>query len=588
LAIQETKLEVVSAKLCYSLWGSEDCNWAFVPSEGASGGILSIWGKKNSNLIFTFMGEGFVGVCLEWGAKKSICFMVNVYSKCDFVSKRRLWHNISMSKAGFGGGKWCVLGDFNAVLSPEDRRGVNAGTSSNLEMRGFRSFLEDVDLVDLPLLGRRFTWFHANGVAMSRIDRVWVSLEWLEEWGDCAVWVCSRDVSDHCPLVLKYPENDWGPKPFRFNNYWLDHKNFKKVVEDCWRGQEVSGWMAFVLKEKLKTLKVCLKEWSKIEFGSIENNIAKIVEEIGVLDVRGELSGLNNLEVMQRKDLFVEFWKLQKIKEASLFQRSRSKWLRHGDANSKYFHACVVSRSRRNNISALKVGEIWLENPAHIKEEVVNYFEHHFSSPNVCRPNLNGVSFPSLTLDDNFRLTVPFSYDEIFDAVKESDGSKSPGPDGYNYAFLKNSWDLIKGEIRIMFDQFHGIGILPKSLLSYFVTLIPKVNSPFGLSDFRPISLLGCLYKLIAKVLASRLSKVMNTLIAPNQSAFIKGRNLVDGVLVVNELVDLAKRQGNKCLIFKVDFEKAYDSVDWDFLDYMLRRFGFCDTWIGWIRACVF
>jgi hypothetical protein len=203
------------------------------------------------------------------------------------------------------------------------------------------------------------------------------------------------------------------------------------------------------------------------------------------------------------------------------------------------------------------VGEIWLENPAHIKEEVVNYFEHHFSSPNVCRPNLNGVSFPSLTLDDNFRLTVPFSYDEIFDAVKESDGSKSPGPDGYNYAFLKNSWDLIKGEIRIMFDQFHGIGILPKSLLSYFVTLIPKVNSPFGLSDFRPISLLGCLYKLIAKVLASRLSKVMNTLIAPNQSAFIKGRNLVDGVLVVNELGDLAKRQGNKCLIFKVDFEKG-------------------------------
>jgi exonuclease III len=64
LAIQETKLEVVSAKICYSLWSSEDCNWAFIPSEGASGGILSIWGKKNSNLIFTFMGEGFVGLCL--------------------------------------------------------------------------------------------------------------------------------------------------------------------------------------------------------------------------------------------------------------------------------------------------------------------------------------------------------------------------------------------------------------------------------------------------------------------------------------------------------------------------------------------
>jgi hypothetical protein len=99
-------------------------------------------------------------------------------------------------------------------------------------------------------------------------------------------------------------------------------------------------------------------------------------------------------------------------------------------------------------------------------------------------------------------------------------------------------------------------------MLSYFVTLIPKVNSPFSLGDFRPISLLGILYKLIAKVLASRLAKVMNTLIAPTQSTFIKGRNLVDGVLVMNELVDLARRQRKQCLIFKVDFEKAYDSVD--------------------------
>jgi hypothetical protein len=139
-----------------------------------------------------------------------------------------------------------------------------------------------------------------------------------------------------------------------------------------------------------------------------------------------------------------------------------------------------------------------------------------------------------------------------------------------------------------MFDQFHGIGSLPKGMLSYFVTLIPKVNSPFGLTDFRPISLLGCLYKLIAKVLASRLAKVMNLLITPNQSAFIKERNLVDGVLVVNELVDLAKRQGKECLILKVDFEKACDSVDWGFIEYMLRRFGFYEVWIGWIKACVF
>ncbi|MCH80431.1 LINE-1 reverse transcriptase like [Trifolium medium] len=139
-----------------------------------------------------------------------------------------------------------------------------------------------------------------------------------------------------------------------------------------------------------------------------------------------------------------------------------------------------------------------------------------------------------------------------------------------------------------MFDQFQGNSCLPKSFLSYFVTLIPKVNSPFSISDFRPISLLGCLYKLITKVLAKRLAKVIDSVIAPNQSTFIKGRNLVDGVLVVNEMVELAKKSKRECLIFKVDFEKAYNLVDWGFLEYMLQRCGFCEKWIGWIRVCVF
>jgi hypothetical protein len=125
LAIQETKMETITDNLCYSLWGSQDCDWAFLPSEGNSGGILSIWSKSCSYLIFTFIGEGFVGVCLEWGVSKSICFVVNIYAKCDLPSKRKLWHNLLMSKRGFGGGKWCVAGDFNSVCRREDRRGVN-------------------------------------------------------------------------------------------------------------------------------------------------------------------------------------------------------------------------------------------------------------------------------------------------------------------------------------------------------------------------------------------------------------------------------------------------------------------------------
>ncbi|WJX46310.1 Amidase 1 [Trifolium repens] len=138
-----------------------------------------------------------------------------------------------------------------------------------------------------------------------------------------------------------------------------------------------------------------------------------------------------------------------------------------------------------------------------------------------------------------------------------------------------------------LFAEFHDSGKLPSCFFSYFITLIPKVLNPHQLCEFRPISLLGSLYKLLSKVLARRLGKVMNSIISKNQSAFIKGRHLADGVVVANEVIDLAKRSKKECLVFKVDFEKAYDSVSWTFLDYMLRNVGFGDKWRAWMKTCV-
>jgi hypothetical protein len=201
---------------------------------------------------------------------------------------------------------------------------------------------------------------------------------------------------------------------------------------------------------------------------------------------------------------------------------------------------------------------------------------------------LAGVAFPSLSLEDDSSLIRPFSLEEIEVVVLDCDGNKSPGPGGFNFNFMKAFWSMMKGEVRILFDQFHVNACLPKSFSSYFVTPIPKVNSPLTLREFRPISILGCLYKMVAKVLAKRLSLVINSIVALTQSAFLKGRQLVDGVLVINEIVDFAKKTGRECLIFKVDFEKAYDSMEWSFLDYMLGRFGFGKKWKSWIRACVF
>jgi len=110
--------------------------------------------------------------------------------------------------------------------------------------------------------------------------------------------------------------------------------------------------------------------------------------------------------------------------------------------------------------------------------------------------------------------------------------------------------------------EFHRNGRLAKGINSTFIALISKVDSPQRLNDFRPLFLVGSLYKILAKVLANRLRLVIGSVISDSQSAFSKGRQILDGILVANEVVDEARRCKKELLLFKVDFEKAYDSID--------------------------
>jgi hypothetical protein len=110
--------------------------------------------------------------------------------------------------------------------------------------------------------------------------------------------------------------------------------------------------------------------------------------------------------------------------------------------------------------------------------------------------------------------------------------------------------------------EFHKNGKLVKGINSTFIALIPKKDNPAKLNDFRPISLVGCAYKVLSKVLANRMKIIMPKLISNTQSAFVQGRQILDGVLIANEVIDEAKRLKREALLLKVDFEKAYDSVD--------------------------
>jgi len=123
--------------------------------------------------------------------------------------------------------------------------------------------------------------------------------------------------------------------------------------------------------------------------------------------------------------------------------------------------------------------------------------------------------------------------------------------------------------------EFHRNGRLTKGVNSTFIALILKVSSPQQLNDFRPISLVGCMYMVLAKVLANRLHGVLGSVISDSQSAYIKGKQILDGILIANEVVDEARCLNKELLMFKVDFEKAYDSVDLSYLDSVMLNMNF-------------
>ncbi|CAJ2672096.1 unnamed protein product [Trifolium pratense] len=330
-----------------------------------------------------------------------------------------------------------------------------------------------------------------------------------------------------------------------------------------------------------------LKEWHRAHTQNLPSRIETLKARLSALDEKGEEEALSEEELVEFQGVSVDIHSFSRLHASISWQQSRSLWLKDGDANSKYFHSVLASRHRRNAMSVIQVDGVTLEGVEPIRQAVFSHFESHFKASNVNRPGVDDLQFKRLNHVENGSLIKPFTEVEVKSAVWDCDSFKSPGPDGINFGFIKDFWAELRGDIMRFISEFHRNGKLAKGINSTFIALIPKVDSPQRLNDFRPISLVGCLYKIFAKVLANRLRLVIGSVISEAQTAFVKDRQILDGILVANEVVDEARRSKKELMLFKVDFEKAYDSVDWGYLDDIMERMSFPVLWRKWIRECV-
>ncbi|GAU44755.1 hypothetical protein TSUD_246480 [Trifolium subterraneum] len=486
-----------------------------------------------------------------------------------------------------GGRRVCVCGDFNAVKHVDERRSSRAGPNS-LDHIPFNRFIDDNNLIDLPLCGRKFTWFKGDGLTMSRLDRFLLSEEWCLAWPNCQQVARLRGLSDHCSLVLSANEEDWGPRPSRMLKCWRDVPGYNLFVKDKWTSFQVDGWGGYVLKEKFKMIKAALKDWHSTHVQNLPSRIDSLKDRLAALDQQGEEETLSEAEIEELYRVTSDIHSLSRMNASISWQQSRSLWLKEGDANSKYFHSVLAGRHRGNAISVIQADGVTLEGVTPIRQAVFSHFASHFKASNLDRPRVDNLKFKRLNHLECGSLIKPFSEAEVRAAVWDCDSYKSPGPDGINFGFIKDFWEELQSEVMRFITEFHRNGKLTKGINATFIALIPKVDSPQRLNDFRPISLVGSLYKILAKVLANRLRCVIGSVISDSQTAFVKDRQILEGILIANEAVDEARKYKKELLLFKVDFEKAYDSVDWGYLDDVMGRMSFPTLWRKWIKECVY
>lgn len=278
---------------------------------------------------------------------------------------------------------------------------------------------------------------------------------------------------------------------------------------------------------------------------------------------------------------------LLKMKRVCCFKRQ----IKEGDRNSAYFHKIIKGRQNKSKIHTVCSED----GTVHTKEQVGPQFVNHFekflgveSSTEGLNEDEGGIFTNLISTEEAIHMIREVSNEEIKNALFDIDDNKAPGPDGYTSKFFKKAWTVIKDDFCKAVKEFFITVKLLGEVNATLITLVPKIATPMKVSDFKPIACCNVIYKCISKVITHRITKVLTKVVDKNQSAFIPGRAITDNILLTQELLKGYNcANGPKRCSFKIDIQKAYDTVSWKFLEDILIKFGFHSTMVQWIMACI-
>jgi len=302
-------------------------------------------------------------------------------------------------------------------------------------------------------------------------------------------------------------------------------------------------------------------------------------EIIHRLEIAGDSRQLSDGEDRLRRKLKLHCLGLASLERTIAQLRSRILYLREGDANTSFFHQQARYRKNKNFISKLHEDGQILVSQEEKQEAVLNFYENLLGTAEDREYTIN-LDALGIQQHDLSSLDSPFTEEEVWTTVRDLPLDKAPGPDGFTGRFYVSCWGCIKGDVLAALAAIQSGHVTRFRLLNTaFITLLPKQLDATQVKDFRPISLIHSVAKLVTKIMANRLAPLLPSLVPANQSAFVRGRNIHDNFLFVQQMVKSLQRKKEAHILLKLGISKAFDSVSWAFLLETLQHLGFGPRW---------
>ncbi|XP_016173256.1 uncharacterized protein LOC107615732 [Arachis ipaensis] len=430
LGLVETKRQLVTRFDVLKIWRNGCAEWEYVESDGVSGGLLLMWDDGFFKMGNCYKGERWL--CVEGIlTENSInCAFFLVYGAHTRDEKRVVWEELSYI-GGLCPGACCFLGDFNEIRQVEERRALE---SLPLSAQDYKNWIHDMGLVDLPISDRKFIWF--RGQSCSRIDRVLVSLKWLEAFPETRLRGGPRGLSDHYPIIVEEKRLRDGSRPFRSLDSWFTHEGFLRMVREEWK------WLGEVqFTDKLKALTVPLGKWHKDNFGDMDKKILKFEEEIQKIDDMVGNGSYDGTVEARKKALVTCCGKWYVRKELHWKQMSRSRHAKDMDKSTRYFHNLASVRRRNNRIDTLVINGRLVRNQAKIKITIREFYKDLYHQERSLEVGFRDGLVERISEEDSLALELLSSPEKVKEAVWDyCESSKAPRCDGYNMNFIKKCW----------------------------------------------------------------------------------------------------------------------------------------------------